>query len=400
MPVQKSSVQKSSMQKSVFRASARFLLLAAVPVVFAACAADNNPSPMPTGYRYSGRQFVVPSNGPVEQKTYPGEYGQGAAPAGLQPSSGEMATPMASAPVTSSPVLAPAPMMAPMTSSTTSSTATTSTTAAAATDSIGIHAETTPQMKGAASDLLAKTEHDFGRLQDPVYVRDAHEGKADEASFRQALNEVLAQHHYKVAADKKLAPFAFDYSVGSAESGKSPLSLTVLSQGKPILTEKGEYDLNAGAPVAMAAPVSTPAPASAPQSEITASGTPESGAMSASVTPPSAVPPATPVASASAIPPVPSTAPMMSTPEASATDAMASPQPVPVTGPGSAPPPPVAGMTAPSSSPSESAKAGDTPTYVYDGRHTNAPGRTAYEQLEGTNRQVNMVSPADDDAAH
>jgi hypothetical protein len=389
-----------SVQNFASRTAVRILLLAAAPVLFAACTADQGPSPMPTGYKYLNRQYVVSSNGPVQTKVYPGEYPapQAAPPMGLQPSPGEMATSMAPQPVAAAPVMEPAPMMASMapatavtTTASTSTTTTTTTATATAADAMTV----SPQWTSAAADLLTKTEHDFGRLQDPVYVRDAAAGQAGESAFRQALNDVLAERHYKLATDKKMAPFAFDYSVGvPAPTGKTALSLTVLSQAKPIITEKGDYDLNPGAPAMQApiagsavSPVAGMAPAATPPMASTSTSTSTSAsAMTVSATPPAPAPVTAPPAASPA-------------PSLAATGAQ---KPVIVTGPGSAPPPPLPAMAAISTpvpdeaaSPTSTPAATPAPTYVYDGRSTNAPGRTAYEQRQGVNHEIDMASPDD-----
>jgi hypothetical protein len=307
----------------------------------------------------------------------------------MQPSAGEMQTAMAPVPVATAPVMAPAPMMAPMASTTTVTTTTaTATTTAEPAIAPPLAGDAAPQWKSAAADLLTKTEHDFGRLQDPVYVRDALAGQMGEPEFRAALNSVLIDRHYKLATDKKLAPFAFDYSVGApAPTGMSALSLTVLSQAKPILTEKGDYNLNPGAaaqPIAgMAAPVPSPVPEAVPPAPAApvAVTAPVAAPVSASAAPASDM-------TVSATPPAPAPVP-------AATAVSGAQKPVIVTGPGSAPPPPVPAMAAVSTPVPDAA----APTYVYDGRSTNAPGRTAYEQREGMNREIDMAAPDDQGTA-
>ena len=363
-----------SFQSSAFRTSVRLFLLAAAPVLMAACTADFGPSPMPMGYKYDSSQaYRVPSAGPVQAMQYPGESAAVAPTAALQPSAGEAATPMASTMpmIANAPVQADAGPVPPMVGGT------------------PVEPSSGPQWLAAAGDLLSKTEHDFGRLQEPVYVRDAMPGMTGEAAFRQALSDVLAIRHYKVSTDKEKAPFGFDYGVGEIVSGKTPLSLTTLAQGKKIITEKGEYDLSPGAPVVTS---STDKPSSMPPADAPVAKTAEKPAPATT-----AMPRMGASTTDTGPRPEPSAAlpPPMDAPTAKAeakTDA------------GSTDAAPKAAMMPPSTPPATSTSQAATPdsatppapTYVYDGRSSGKPsGKTAYEELQGTGHEVGMAPPAD-----
>ncbi len=202
--------------QKTLRAVARLFLFAA-PLAITACASNFGPTAMPTGYKYQVNQYRT-SAGEVTVHEYPGQNGPAAAPANMQPMAGNAAVPAAD-PVSVMPPAAPV-MATPIDASANFAPANTVPPIAAV--------EVTPQWRSAASELLSKIESGFGRLKDPVFLREAAPGQQGAAEFRQALTDALTASKYKIAADEK-APFQMEYGIEN-QGASSQLSLAVFGQ--------------------------------------------------------------------------------------------------------------------------------------------------------------------------
>lgn len=232
-----------------FRAVARLFLFAA-PLAVTACASNFGPTAMPTGYKYQVNQYRT-SAGEITPHEYPGMNGSAAPQASMQPMAGNAMAPAAD---TTSAVPPAAPVMAtPIDASASMAPADTAPVAAAV--------EVTPQWRAAASELLSRLESGFGRLKDPVFLREAAPGQQGAAEFRQALTDALTASKYKIAADEK-APFQMEYGVEN-KGPASQLSLAVFGQGRQLAEQTGLFNMSAEGPVAAAAPMPVPAPSEA-----------------------------------------------------------------------------------------------------------------------------------------
>jgi hypothetical protein len=236
--------------QKTFRAVARLFLFAA-PLAITACASNFGPTAMPTGYKYQVNQYRT-SAGEVTPHEYPGQNGPAAAPANMQPMAGNAMAPAAD---TSSSIPPAEPVMAtPIEASANFAPADTAPAMAAV--------EVTPQWRSAAAELLSKLESGFGRLQDPVFLREAAPGQQGAAEFRQALTDALTARKYKIGADEK-APFQMEYGVES-QGPSSQLSLAVFGQGRQLAKETGSFNMSAQGPVAAVVPMPVPAPSETP----------------------------------------------------------------------------------------------------------------------------------------
>ena len=341
------------MLRSVFSLSSAVKLaaLAMLSLGVASCAADLNPSPAPTGYKYTGQQYNAPWTGPVKHMDYPGMNAVPAAaprPAAPMPAAADLATPMApgpGAPPAMAPLTGPMPVYAPNDQS-------------AVTPGAGDAADS-PVWHQAAMDLLNRTEHDFGRMRDAVYVRPA--ATPEETAFTQALSETMRQRRYKLSTDLQKSAFVADYSIAPGADGQKAISLKLTAQdGQALQEETGHYAMNgamAGAaamPMAPAVPSSSPSPQPAPPASSFWGGHP---VMTAEAAPP-APPPTMPVPVQVAVPDMPPPA----VPPEAARDQI----------------PPSPGTVSSSNG----------TTYIYDGRATKPAGHTAYEQLQGVEHVV------------
>jgi hypothetical protein len=422
-----------AMKRPVSRAVRRLLLLAAMPAILTACAADNEPSPMPTGYKYTNiQQYRVPVTGPERTMQYPGMN----AVNGMQPSAAEMATPMGAPPmqdVTSTSTMtsttqtsqaaaipltnmvnaappapppppaqalppAPPPMMAPPPMAPTPMPPPPPMPVPMPPEAAAMPspAMATPQWQNAAEDLLGKAEVRFGRLRDPVYVRDAAPGQPGENEFRAALLQTMAREHYKIAPAADKAPFTFDYSLSGQPNGEETITLKTVAEGREASRVTGMYNMAAPGAEAMApatAPATAPmmVPATSPAASMPSVRPPMPAAQTTPMQPVpwgSASPSSEPAAPAG---PTASAAPMYQAQPPMQTEPSAIP-PVPTHAPASA-----NDDAAPETSTTTTSS---DQTYVYDGRAMNAPGKTAYEQLHGTDHQVDAGSQDDGAADH
>ena len=358
---------------SGLRPAVKFILLAAMPLLAASCAADLNPSPMPTGYKYNGQQYNTPYSGPVKQMSYPG---MGMPTTGPRPAPGDLTTPMAPAPDATPAPLAPATGPMPVYHSEQQSAVTPGGIAPGAGGPDPVETARGPMMRQAAGDLLARTERDFGRIHDAVYIRPP--GSPDEAVFAQALNDTMRQRHYKISPDLQKSAFVADYRIGGGDAGATDVELKINGQdGRTLQAEKGGYTMAATPAMADAAPVGHTPVGPAATAPVTAMAPATMAAAQAPApsfwTGRSAAP-----AQAMAQPVPPQPAPM---PPAQAR----LPDTQPVAPVAAAPPPPLPPQIPPSAG---SVSVSDGKTYIYDGRATKPAGHTAYEQMQGVEHVV------------
>lgn len=376
---------------SVLRSAVKLIALAALPLL-ASCAADTNPSPAPTGYKYQNQQYNAPYTGPVKPMSYPGMNGP-------QPAPADLATPMApvpGAPAPLAPATGPMPVYnpGPQTSAAPAPVAPGAVNPGAGGPSAG------PVWHQAAADLMNRTEHDFGHMRDAIYIRPPV--TPGETLFVQALTDTLRQRNYKLSTDLQKSAFVADYNVGApGPTGQAGITLKIAGQdGHSLQQETGDYAVSgdpavmaAAMPVAapLAVPPPWPHPAAAPAPQTVAQAYPAQAAPAQGI--PTQGMPAQGIPSNDAPAqgyPSQTTYSGQPAPQTAPSQQMNWQAPVPGNQPGQDIPPVINYSPQTQQIPATpgSVAVSDGKTYVYDGRATKPAGHTAYEQMQGVEHVV------------